>query len=128
MALERNDPLPGASDTDAGLDLFFAAARGPEGRPAPLPAPLMQRILADAAAVAAAPHGVAEVMTARPGLFRSAWAALGGWPAVAGMVTATLAGVWLGFARPAVMTDMLSFGTQYTLSDFMASVDLAEGS
>lgn len=127
MALERNDPLPGGSDGDAGLDLFFAAARGPEGRPGPLPAPLMQRILADAAAVAA-PHEIAEVMTARPGIFRAVWTALGGWPAMAGMATATLAGVWLGFAQPAVMSDMLSFGTDYTMSDFMASVDLAEGS
>lgn len=84
---------------DAELEAFFVAARDEVPKPSDA---LMARIMADAdgeiatrAAATARP-----VRRARPGLIASVIGALGGWPAVAGMVTATLAGVWFGFAAP----------------------------
>lgn len=84
---------------DAGLEAFFTAARAE----APVPSEsLMARIVADAEAETAA-RAAAKARPARqsrPGLLAVALGALGGWPALAGMVTATVAGVWFGFAAP----------------------------
>ena len=120
MAVDRNQTQHDALSDD-GLDAFFAAGR----RTSDLPAPLMQRILADAATEIAG--GPAEVVAVRRSSWRGILAAIGGWPAMAGMATATVAGLWLGFAGPSSLGDVLTFGTNYTLSDFMPSVDLTNG-
>lgn len=93
---------------DDGLEPFFAAAR--DARPEVSP-DLMARILADADREIerrAAPAPAAP----RRGWWLSAIALVGGWPAMAGMLTATIAGVWIGFAAP---------GTVSTLSGGVAS-------
>jgi len=86
---------------DAALEAFFVAARSDP--PVPSDA-LMARIMADAEAEA---HGRDATMAVaqparrtRRGLIATVIGALGGWPAMAGMVTATMAGVWFGFAAP----------------------------
>lgn len=85
---------------DPGLEAFFAAARRERAEPS---AALMARILADAETEIAA-RGPAvrqpERTRRRGGLIAAVVAAIGGWPAVAGMVTATVAGAWFGFAAP----------------------------
>lgn len=87
---------------DSDLEDLFAEAR--TRAPAPSDA-LMARIMADA--VAHQPPPPAPVRPAAPtrsaGL--SGWLAglRGGMLAGAGMVTATLAGVWIGFAQPSPM-------------------------
>jgi len=82
--------------SDTALDEIFTAARAQ--RPEPSGA-LMARILADADDVLAGRDRPAAAM-ARP----SPWArfvdGLGGWGSLAGLVTATAAGVWLGFVSP----------------------------
>lgn len=112
---------------DAGLEAFFAAAR------AEAPAPsegLMARIVADAEAeIAARAAATARpVRRPRPGLLAVALGALGGWPAVAGMVTATVAGVWFGFAAPdevnalaggLLWSDATSGAASYELEDIL---------
>jgi len=79
---------------DDGLEAYFAAERAD----APVPsADLLGRIMADAE-VQIEPT---ETMLPRPGLFASLIEAIGGWPTLAGMATAGVFGVWVGFSQPA---------------------------
>lgn len=85
-----------------GLDGFFAAARN---ETAALPEALEARMLADAAQVHRARAAPARRRQATAGPIRQLLAALGGWPAVGGLAAACAAGVWLGFAPPASLSD-----------------------
>jgi len=79
-------------DDDPELEVFFDAAR----RTAPQPSgDLVARILADAdAEQPKAPEPV------RPPWWRSVLDGLGGAPAIGGLLTATVAGLWIGAAQP----------------------------
>lgn len=87
-----------------GLDDLFAAARAEAAAPAS--PDFLARVLADAYAAqpdpapapAADPTAIAP--PARPGLWARLSAAFGGGMALAGMGTAGVAGLWLGFAPP----------------------------
>ncbi len=82
--------------TDAGLDALFDRARA---APPVVPDALMARVLADAAAAQPVRGG------SRAGWRR--WvAALGGAPALGGLVTASCLGFWLGFAPPDTLPDV----------------------
>ncbi len=111
---------------------------------APTPSPaLMERIVADARQVAqardrrAARQGTdAGRRSGRAGLggwFAGLLAPIGGWPAVAGLATATVAGVWIGYASGGSLTglsgDEISAGGGAELGDFMLGYDdlLGEG-
>ncbi|SLN37479.1 hypothetical protein AQS8620_01376 [Aquimixticola soesokkakensis] len=63
---------------------------------------LMQRIIAEADA-----QGAQRLVPAAPavkrGLFATALAALGGWVSVAGLATATVAGIGIGVTSPATV-------------------------
>ncbi len=88
------------------LEPLFEAARAKAPQPS---AELMARILVDAQAHLPAPAPVAAVQSVPP--VRRGWlagllAAIGGWPSVAGMATATVAGLWLGFAQPEALTTL----------------------
>ncbi|MCU0906303.1 MAG: dihydroorotate dehydrogenase [Rhodobacteraceae bacterium] len=93
-----NDPA--VSDLEAA----FAALRA--APPAPS-ADLVARVLADA-----------DRVSARPRVFRKAptrglaglWAALGGWAGGAGLATATLAGLAIGFGAPDVLSGVTGTG------------------
>jgi len=79
---------------DDTLEVFFAAGRAE----APIPsADLLSRIMADAQAQSAAP----VIIAPRPGLFANLIESIGGWPTLAGMATAGVFGVWVGFSQPA---------------------------
>ena len=84
--------------TDNDLDDLFSAARADVARPSPA---LMARILADA--------GTMQQRRSVPALrrFRLAAliAALGGSGGIAGLATATVAGLWIGLAPPAAVDD-----------------------
>lgn len=117
-------------DIDGELEGFFSAAR--EVRPAPDEA-LMARIVADALAVqdGLQPDALPEssAPTGRRGL-GGLWSILGGWPAMAGLATATVAGLWFGFSPPSTVSDTLDqliaseadssyvidYGANYTLA------------
>lgn len=83
------------------LDSLFAAARAEPLRPPP---GLSARVLDDAArhmAFAAPPPALLSPATPpRPGLWAALSTAFGGGGALAGMVTATVAGFYIGFAQP----------------------------
>lgn len=102
---------------DDPLDSFFEAARAAQPRP---DADLTARVLADAAAMQ--PKPAAPVRPAKSGWF----GAIGGWPALAGLVTATVAGVSIGVADPAYIGDLAfsGFGDAYDFSTVGNTLDL----
>jgi len=83
------------------LDSLFAAARAEPLRPPP---GLSARVLDDAArhmaSVAPPPALLSRAAPPRPGLWAALSTAFGGGGALAGMVTATVAGFYIGFAQP----------------------------
>ena len=91
--------------SDTALDEIFAAGR--DATPTPSDA-VLARILADAEGVldARAAPAPRRGVDDRPGLWARILSGLGGWPAVAGMATATVAGVWLGFASPDQLNEL----------------------
>lgn len=89
---------------DAGLQLLFDAARA--ARPSPSD-DLMARITADAAD---AQPDRETVRPETPGVFRQILDALGGWPALGGLVTAAATGVYIGVVQPDILGgDVLVF-------------------
>jgi hypothetical protein len=94
--------------TDQELDAFFSAAKDT----APDPSPgLMARVLTDAQAVQGQTARVtAGARHARRPRSRQLIELLGGWPAMAGLVAAGLAGVWLGFNPPSALSGLLVAG------------------
>lgn len=81
-------------EDEFGLDAYFEAGRAAGGVPS---ADLLGRIMADAEAQ----MGKAEMPKRRQGYFASLMEAIGGWPVLAGMATAGVVGVWIGFSQPA---------------------------
>ncbi|WP_457646798.1 hypothetical protein [Profundibacter sp.] len=107
-----------------GLNAYFDAGRKATKVPSD---DLMARVLADAEA-----QQMANVPApaAQPGLFTSLWAAIGGWPTVAGMATATLVGIWIGISPPAPLEEIIAGNTLDTyLVDLLPAFgdDFVEG-
>ncbi|MEL7461775.1 MAG: dihydroorotate dehydrogenase [Pseudomonadota bacterium] len=94
---------------DDPLDTFFSAARAAQAKPG---ADLTARVLADAAAMQPAPQTVSKAVSKTPASpVKPGWlSALGGWPALAGLVTATVAGVSIGVADPTYVGDLAFSG------------------
>ncbi|MBY5987927.1 hypothetical protein [Roseovarius atlanticus] len=95
---------------DDGMKAMFAAARTHAPEP---DADFLARVLGDAEAVqagfaeragdmasASASAAAARLYPAPARGLRGVFAALGGWPAVAGLGAAALTGVWIGVAPP----------------------------
>lgn len=125
---------------DRDLEAFFQAAREsvPEASP-----DLMARVLADAyseqdarevtaPAAAEANHDRAPAAQGR-GWFAGLLDALGGWPAVAGLATAAVAGVWIGYNPPLTLDtlslDLFDSGYGLTMDSSLPDIDylLSEG-
>lgn len=87
-----------------GLDGDFACARA--AQPAPSEA-LMLRIIEDAAREQAA-RIAPPAAPPRRGRWCLALADLGGWPAMAGLAMAAVAGMWLGALPPAQVRPLLA--------------------
>ena len=77
---------------DAALERLFEAARA---TPPEVPQGLMARILADA-----------QNQQPMRGGWRAWLGAMGGMPALGGLVTATCVGVWIGVAPPEQLPDL----------------------
>lgn len=89
--------------TDDHLEQFFAADRAapPDASDA-----LLTRVLADALAEQAVRAQASAAV--QPGFGHRLVAVLrdlGGWPAVAGLVAATVAGLWIGISPPPALLD-----------------------
>ncbi|PRX35086.1 hypothetical protein SAMN05216257_102439 [Meinhardsimonia xiamenensis] len=87
---------PGRALGEAELELFFEAARSQAPEP---PSRLMARILADAEGALAAP-AAARATRRRPSLPALVGRVLGGWPALAGLSAAAVAGLAIGLGAP----------------------------
>lgn len=106
------------------LDAAFAQMR--QNAPVASEA-LLARVMADAETVIEERNRNVE----NPRKSRSLWAeigaAIGGWTAVAGLGTATIAGVWIGFVQPesfSPVSDMfISEITTSSLDDFMPGLN-----
>ncbi|SLN27945.1 hypothetical protein ROG8370_01058 [Roseovarius gaetbuli] len=95
MAMSDKDDMP-------GLEVFFDAARRHAAEPS---AALMARIDEDAQAVQALAQRPAPQSTRRSTLSSQLYRLLGGWPAMTGLATAAVAGVWLGISLPEGILD-----------------------
>lgn len=114
--------------SEAEIDRLLAKTAAPVPSEA-----LMARVMADADAVLAERRAGPTPAAAPQGWFKGALQAIGGWPALAGLATATMAGIWIGFAQPGalgtVADGVLATSSDYDLGDFMPGFDnlLAEG-
>ncbi|WP_247227695.1 hypothetical protein [Yoonia sp. F2084L] len=108
---------------DDMLDDLFAQARGVDPTPSN---DLMTRVLTDADAVQ--PKPVVRPDT-RPGFWVRLVDAVGGWPAVSGLAAATIAGLWVGVAPPASVSDLTAtlIGDEVSISLFSTELMLDEG-
>ncbi|MEL7346036.1 MAG: dihydroorotate dehydrogenase [Pseudomonadota bacterium] len=95
------------SDKDNALEDLFAQARA--HRPSPSD-DLMARVMADAMETMVRPEPATT--TSHP---RGFLALIGGWPSLAGLATATVAGIGIGFASPETVTDF-TLGSAYDVS------------
>ncbi|HHI69588.1 MAG TPA: dihydroorotate dehydrogenase [Rhodobacteraceae bacterium] len=86
------------------LELYFAAERNSAVQPSN---DLLRRVMADAEA--ALPDFERSADKAKSGVFSVLWRAIGGWPVVAGLAAATVAGVWIGFSQPAGIERVSAF-------------------
>ncbi|MFU1479405.1 hypothetical protein ACM25N_17460 [Roseovarius sp. C7] len=114
---DRTDRAQGAAD-EAGLELFFDAARAQ--RPVP-GEDLMARVLTDAAALQPRQGAARDPLWARlvarwDGLRRD----MGGWPAMAGLATAAVTGIWVGSVAPEAINGYWSGESEAYVFDVMA--------
>ena len=100
---------------DKMLDDLFAQARAVAP---PVPDDLMARVLADADAA----QRVDPVAPPARGLWPRFFDLVGGWPAMGALTTATVAGIWVGMAPPAIVDEYAA-----TLIGDVVSVDLFSG-
>ena len=107
--------------TEKLLDDLLGHARAREALPSD---DLIARVLADAATVQnAADRG--PVPTPAKGAWANLMEAIGGWPALSGLAAATVAGIWVGVAPPAMVSDVTAalIGDEVTVS-FVSESDL----
>lgn len=110
--LEMGAGMMGKDD----LDDLFAQARAKDPMPSDQ---LIARVLADAAAEQARRAAPVVRRPARKGLVAAIAALFGGGPVLAGMGSAAIAGLFLGFVQPApvlALTTMMEGGTSLTTS------------
>lgn len=93
---------PDNTPDDINLEALFDEVRA--AKPVPS-SDLMARIASDAASV----RPVARSPELKKvGAFAQILDALGGWPTIAGLVTATVTGVYIGFVQPELVIDGIS--------------------
>lgn len=90
----------------AGLETLLDAARAAAPRPS---SDLLDRIAADAA-LSQPRAGLPRAGAPSRGVWGQMLDSLGGWPTIGGLITATVAGVYIGIAQPGLIgigTDVL---------------------
>lgn len=107
--------------SDAELELLFQAAREEMALPSEA---LWAQVLADSEASMAPPLPLVKQSPPRIGLLAGLIAAIGGWPGMAGLTTAIVAGVWIGVSNPEQLNAWAEAGllpvasSSYQLEDF----------
>jgi len=111
--------------SEAELDALLAAAADAPKSADPR---LLARIIADADQIADQREkpmaGAAKAP--RPGFLAGLFSGIGGWSAMAGLTTATLAGIWIGYASPdslsGITQALISREIGYDLGDYMPAI------
>lgn len=95
------------TNDDKMLEAVFAQARTPDLVPSE---GLLDRIMMDADAVLADAAPVAAEAPRRPkqGFGAMVLDIIGGWPSFSGLAAATVAGLWIGVAPPAALSELSS--------------------
>lgn len=112
------------------LDDLFSQARSRDALPKP---DFMERVLQDALEAQAVHVQAAVTPPARTSWVRQLLSEIGGWPAVAGLATAGVAGLWIGINPPNLMAttaeNFLGNNSDLYLVDLMPTFDftLTEG-
>lgn len=112
---------------DALLEALFAEARADQPDATP---DLLARVLADAEGHQ--PQGRASAIASGEAqavpLIGRLLDAIGGWPSLAGLATATVAGLWIGLAAPESVYDLtggyLGLSEDVDLIDLMPTADI----
>ncbi len=89
---------------DRDLDDLFGRESARQIAPSP---DLLARIIEDADSIADTRQTAAEAPAGKPGkpgMVQNILAAIGGWPAMAGLTTATVAGIGIGLISPDALT------------------------
>lgn len=111
--------------SDDDLEQMFATARKAPPEPSP---DFLARVLSDAQALqsAAAPLAVHPERKGVLAMLGAAVGAIGGWPAMAGLASAAVTGLWIGINPPNVLSTPISaaFGEAALLGE---STDFGEG-
>lgn len=119
----KNDKLDSVD-----LDALFAVERNAPVVPS---SDFLAQIMQDAVEVQAQFTPLEAKSAAQFGLWQSLVAAIGGWPTVAGLATATVAGIWIGISPPSGLDTLTEsvMGTSFGYSDYLPNLDsvLAEG-
>jgi hypothetical protein len=116
--------------SDLELDAFFSAGREQVIEPSP---DLLARVLADAESTHIAQAETARATPQKSGFLSELFSGLGGWPSLASLATAAIAGVWIGISPPAALEDLastyLSDDSESYLIELMPGADnfLVEG-
>ncbi|WP_093119200.1 hypothetical protein [Salinihabitans flavidus] len=113
------------AETDTDDKMLEALLTGARDAAWTEPSPdLMTRVLADANAAQPGPATSAPTRSLRPrgGALARLLRPIGGWPAAAGLVAASLFGVWIGIAAP----DLVLPGGPEALTDGQGTAYLAE--
>ena len=126
------------SDTDQSLnkmdhleDLFAAARRAPTELPGPLQASLLadaQRVQEERSSARDRASETSQLLSSPQELSRQIWrqfvSAVGGWPALGGLVAASLSGLWIGLAPPSFLPDPVeSFASYSSGSQVVSDLD-----
>lgn len=126
------------SDTDKSLnkmdhleDLFAAARSAPTELPGPLQASLLadaQRVQEERSSARDRAAETSQLLSSPQDLSRQIWrqfvSAVGGWPALGGLVAASLSGLWIGLAPPSFLPDPVeSFASYSSGSQVVSDLD-----
>lgn len=110
--------------TDTELEALFSAAASDAAEPSQA---LMRRVLVDADGVAGGLTAPAPAQAAGPGLLPRLLSGLGGWPGLAGLATAGVAGLAIGIASPGTLATLSSGLVAGEVIDDYHMVDLLPG-
>lgn len=110
--------------TDTELEALFSAAASDAAEPSEA---LMRRVLADADGVADGWRAPAPAQPDGPGLLARLLSGLGGWPGLAGLATAGVAGLAIGIASPGALATLSSGLVAGEVIDDYHMVDLLPG-
>lgn len=102
------------ADYERELDDLFAQARQTRDT---LPEGLAVRIETDAEAVR-----LSRLPRPAPATWRQRIAGIGGWTGLGGLVAASVAGVWVGFAAPSFLPDPAEYLVSHESSVFLADL------